>query len=185
MGSRPSSVCISICHTLTSPTHLRSKPSISIHQLLLNFTSTKPLHSLPHQSYHHHHPSQASFLIRSQAFTQVHNLQPQQRSLIHHHHRALHTTSSLARSDQALTEELKRLTQAGGRDDATTGPMLGPFMMPRGRSGEQALNSYERQAWSQVGWSERIRRLFRNGRNLVVVGVGGCLGTLVVGYLSG
>ncbi|KAG0145301.1 hypothetical protein CROQUDRAFT_658881 [Cronartium quercuum f. sp. fusiforme G11] len=95
-------------------------------------------------------------------------------------HRSLHGSIPQKRADQVLTEELRKLTQGGGRDGATTGPMLGPFMMPRGRLGERPLEASERQGWKQAGWGERRRRVFRNGRNLAVVSVGGCIGLLVV-----
>ncbi|KNZ45715.1 hypothetical protein VP01_786g1 [Puccinia sorghi] len=79
-------------------------------------------------------------------------------------------------SEKALLDELRRLSH--GRDTAQ--PMLGPFMIPRGSVDEQSLRPEEYLHWSQVTWSERIRRIFRLGQNLLIVSFGGCLGIMVI-----
>ncbi|KAA1111400.1 hypothetical protein PGTUg99_003275 [Puccinia graminis f. sp. tritici] len=94
-------------------------------------------------------------------------------------HSSSYVTSSAHRhnqSDKALIDELRRLSH--GQESAQ--PMLGPFMMPRGTVNEKPLRHDEYHHWSRVGWSERIRRVFRMGRNLVIVSFGGCLGILVI-----
>ncbi|KAH9452103.1 hypothetical protein MJO28_009040 [Puccinia striiformis f. sp. tritici] len=94
--------------------------------------------------------------------------------------RASFTTSACHhqsnQSEKALMDELRRLSH---RQDSAQ-PMLGPFMMPRGTANEKAMRQDEYYHWSRVGWSERIRRIFRMGRNLVIVSFGGCLGILVI-----
>ncbi|OAV91796.1 hypothetical protein PTTG_03729 [Puccinia triticina 1-1 BBBD Race 1] len=79
-------------------------------------------------------------------------------------------------SEEALMEELRRLSH--GQESGQ--PMLGPFMMPRGKAHEKPLRDDEYHHWSRVSWSERIRRMFRMGRNLLIVSFGGSLGILVI-----
>jgi hypothetical protein len=88
------------------------------------------------------------------------------------------TTSQSSSSDKALMDELRRLSH---RQDTTSQPMLGPFMMPREHTQEPALSGDDYRHWSQVSWPARIRRTFRLGRNLLIVSFGGCLGIMVVG----
>ncbi|PLW24098.1 hypothetical protein PCASD_07857 [Puccinia coronata f. sp. avenae] len=87
------------------------------------------------------------------------------------------TTSQSSSSDKALMDELRRLSH---RQDTTSQPMLGPFMMPREHTQEPALSGDDYRHWSQVSWPARIRRTFRLGRNLLIVSFGGCLGIMVI-----
>lgn len=123
--------------------------------------SAAQLYSLKRLSNPH---TQSSYVLRNIRF----RLQPRTYVIDTNKHRNA--------SEQALIDELHRLSHR--QEDPQ--PILGPFAVPRGKVDEKPLRVEEFHHWSRVGWTERIRRAIRMGRNLMIVSFGSCLAILVV-----